>query len=143
VSLRDRWEDIRYSDWYSSLRYFLRYQMWGLSLPPPKPPKPMSPEAAAQMDSLIKALEIGGYDAAPGKLTQGQPLIVEDLSPVMRCVTFEDPGYFEQSALRMLRLRNVARLFRLRSLAHDFDQAALHFEDRAKKASIRFWGRDS
>lgn len=139
MSLRERWEDIRYSDWYSSLRYFLRYTMWGLSLPPPKP---ISPEMMAHLDLLVKAMERSAYEAAPSSLVQGQPLIVEDLSPVMRCVTFEDPGYFKESALRMLRLRNIARFFRLHSLAHDLDLAAIHFEDRAKKADFAWWKRN-
>lgn len=45
------------------------------------------------MDSitaLVKALEAGSYNAAPSSLVQGAALQVEDLSPVMVNVTFED-----------------------------------------------------
>ena len=43
-----------------------------------------------QLQSLMKALEAGSYNAAPGQLAQGAALMVEDLSPVMQLVTFED-----------------------------------------------------
>lgn len=43
-----------------------------------------------QLQSLMKALEAGSYNAAPGQLAQGAALQVEDLSPVMQNVTFED-----------------------------------------------------
>lgn len=43
-----------------------------------------------QLQSLMKALEAGSYNAAPGQLAQGAALMVEDLSPVMQIVTFED-----------------------------------------------------
>jgi hypothetical protein len=43
-----------------------------------------------QLQSLMKALEAGSYNAAPGQLEQGAALMVEDLSPVMHNVTFDD-----------------------------------------------------
>jgi len=43
-----------------------------------------------QLQGLMKALEAGSYNAAPGQLVQGAALMVEDLSPVMHNVTFED-----------------------------------------------------
>lgn len=43
-----------------------------------------------QLQSLMKALEAGSYNAAPGQLVQGAALQVEDLSPVMQNVTFDD-----------------------------------------------------
>lgn len=43
-----------------------------------------------QLQSLMKALEAGSYNAAPGQLVQGAALMVEDLSPVMQNVTFDD-----------------------------------------------------
>lgn len=43
-----------------------------------------------QLNSLMKALEAGSYNAAPGQLVQGAALMVEDLSPVMHNVTFDD-----------------------------------------------------
>jgi hypothetical protein len=46
--------------------------------------------ALEQLQGLVKALEAGGYDAAPGTLVQGSALQTEDLSPVMNNVTFDD-----------------------------------------------------
>jgi hypothetical protein len=43
-----------------------------------------------QMQTLLKALEAGSYNAAPSTLTQGAALQIEDLSPVMHNVTFKD-----------------------------------------------------
>jgi hypothetical protein len=43
-----------------------------------------------QINDLLKALEAGSYNAAPGQLARGAALQVEDLSPVMENVTFED-----------------------------------------------------
>jgi hypothetical protein len=43
-----------------------------------------------QLQSLMKALEAGSYNAAPGQLAQGAALMIEDLSPVMHNVTFDD-----------------------------------------------------
>jgi hypothetical protein len=43
-----------------------------------------------QITDLMKALEAGSYNAAPGQLAQGAALQVEDLSPVMENVTFDD-----------------------------------------------------
>jgi len=43
-----------------------------------------------QLQSLMKALEAGSYMASPGNLEQGAALQVEDLSPVMQNVTFDD-----------------------------------------------------
>jgi len=40
--------------------------------------------------SLVKALEAGSYNAAPGSLVQGSALQVEDLSAVMHLTTFEN-----------------------------------------------------
>lgn len=42
------------------------------------------------VNQLVKALEAGNYDAAPSTLTQGGALQIEDLSPVMNNVTFEN-----------------------------------------------------
>jgi len=43
-----------------------------------------------QIQSLVKALEAGSYNAAPSTLVQGAALQVEDLSPVMHNVTFDE-----------------------------------------------------
>jgi len=40
--------------------------------------------------ALLKALEAGNYNAAPSTLVQGAALQIEDLSPVMENVTFDD-----------------------------------------------------
>jgi hypothetical protein len=44
----------------------------------------------SNLQSLVKALEAGGYNAAPSSLVQGSALQVEDLSPVMELITFEN-----------------------------------------------------
>lgn len=43
-----------------------------------------------ELQSLVKALEAGNYDAAPSTLVQGSALQIEDLSPVMNNVTYDD-----------------------------------------------------
>jgi hypothetical protein len=43
-----------------------------------------------QLQQLVKALEVGSYNASPDSLNQGASLMVEDLSPVMQNVTFDD-----------------------------------------------------
>lgn len=47
-------------------------------------------QAIETINSLVKALEAGSYNAAPSTLVQGAALQIEDLSPVMQNVTFED-----------------------------------------------------
>ena len=42
------------------------------------------------INSLVKALEAGSYNAAPSTLVQGAALQVENLSPVLQNVTFDD-----------------------------------------------------
>jgi hypothetical protein len=44
----------------------------------------------ANIQSLVKALEAGQYNAAPSTLVQGSALQIEDLSPVMQNVTFDN-----------------------------------------------------
>jgi hypothetical protein len=43
-----------------------------------------------QLEQLVKALEVGSYNTTPDSLSQGAALQVEDLSPVMQNVTFDD-----------------------------------------------------
>ena len=43
-----------------------------------------------KLEELKKALEAGGYNAAPGALTQGSAIQMEDLSPVMNVATYDD-----------------------------------------------------
>ncbi len=52
-----------------------------------------------QIQSLMKALEAGGYNAAPSTLTQGSALQIENLSPVMNNVTFSDKHIKLQKSL--------------------------------------------
>lgn len=47
-------------------------------------------EVVAKIEELKKALEAGGYNAAPGSLNQGSALQHEDLSAQMNVTTFED-----------------------------------------------------
>lgn len=42
------------------------------------------------IQALVKALEAGGYNAAPSTLVQGAALQIEDLSPVMNNLTFDN-----------------------------------------------------
>lgn len=46
--------------------------------------------AIESIQSLVKALEAGNYNAAPSTLVQGAALQIEDLSPVMENVTYDD-----------------------------------------------------
>ncbi len=55
---------------------------------PPTPGEPMS--VLDEFQALAKALEAGNYDARPGSLVQGGALQVEDLSTVMKVVTFDN-----------------------------------------------------
>lgn len=42
------------------------------------------------LEQLVKTLEAGNYNSAPSTLVQGSSLQIEDLSPVMHNVTFDD-----------------------------------------------------
>lgn len=52
-----------------------------------------------QLQSLMKALEAGSYNAAPSTLVQGSALQIEDLSNVMQNVTFGDQHIKMQKSL--------------------------------------------
>lgn len=54
-----------------------------------------------QLNDLVKALDAGSYNAAPGTLSQGAALQIEDLSPVMENVTFDDSHIKLQKMLGM------------------------------------------
>jgi hypothetical protein len=90
------------------------------------------------LQKLVEALDGGAIEARPASLTQGSPLKVESLDAVMRVVMFEDPGTFKLWARRCSRLSRVFRFFRMHSWAHMADQAALHFEERERRATVRF-----
>lgn len=55
----------------------------------------------ANIQALVKALEAGGYNAAPSSLVQGAALQVEDLSPVMQNVTYDN------SHIKLQKMLNV------------------------------------
>lgn len=57
--------------------------------------------AIESIQALVKALEAGGYNAAPSSLVQGAALQVEDLSPVMENVTFDDSHIKLQKMLKV------------------------------------------
>jgi hypothetical protein len=58
-------------------------------------------DAMQKIEDLIKALDLGSYNAAPGTLTQGGALQVEDVSPVMHVVTFGDKDIKLQKELKV------------------------------------------
>jgi hypothetical protein len=88
------------------------------------------------LQKLVAALEKGGYEAEKCGLVSGQPLIVEDLAPIMKVVTYGDPGVYRDWERRCLRIAKVFRFFRMNNWAHMTEQAAYHFEDRKKYYSI-------
>jgi hypothetical protein len=51
--------------------------------------------------ALLKALEAGSYNAAPGTLVQGAALQIEDLSSTMQVVTFDDSHIKLQKMLKV------------------------------------------
>jgi hypothetical protein len=55
-----------------------------------------------KLEELKKALEAGGYNAAPGSLTQGSALQMEDLSPVMNVATFDDTAIKLQKLFKVV-----------------------------------------
>jgi hypothetical protein len=57
--------------------------------------------ASEVTQALLKALEAGSYNAAPGTLVQGPALQIEDLSGVMQLVTFDDSHIKLQKMLKV------------------------------------------
>lgn len=47
-------------------------------------------DVIGEIQNLVKALEAGGYNAAPSTLTQGAALQTEDLSNIMQVVTYDE-----------------------------------------------------
>lgn len=64
-----------------------------------------------QIQSLIKAMEAGNYNAAPSTLVQGAALQVEDLSPVMHNVTFDESHIKLQKALKVVPCKSTLAQF--------------------------------
>lgn len=65
------------------------------------------------VQTLVKALEAGNYDAAPSTLVQGGALQIEDLSPVMENVTFEQ---------KHLKLQKIVGSTSCKSVLAQFDR---------------------
>jgi hypothetical protein len=61
----------------------------------------MSNGVLNKIEELMKALELGSYNAAPSTLEQGSALQVEDVSPVMHVVTFGDQHIKLQKELKV------------------------------------------
>jgi hypothetical protein len=61
----------------------------------------MSNTVLNKIEELMKSLELGSYNAAPGSLEQGSALQVEDVSPVMHVVTFGDQHLKLQKELKV------------------------------------------
>lgn len=57
--------------------------------------------ASEVTQALLKALEAGNYNAAPSTLLQGSALQIEDLSPVMHNVTFDESHIKLQKMLKV------------------------------------------
>lgn len=57
--------------------------------------------ASEVTQALVKALEAGSYNAAPGTLVQGAALQIEDLSSVMHVVTFDEKHIKLQKMLKV------------------------------------------
>lgn len=90
----------------------------------------------AQLESLIKALEAGSYNAAPGTLVQGAALQVEDLSPVMENVTFGDEHIKLQGMLSSKSCKStLAQFDRQLSYGHFGGSAQLEGNLGAEKTS--------
>ena len=60
----------------------------------------------SELEALQKALSCGGYNAAPGQLMHGSALQVEDLSVVLKMVTFTMATFTDNKKLARL-LRNL------------------------------------
>lgn len=63
------------------------------------------------LQSLVKALEGGGYNGAPSTLTQGSALQVEDLSNVMELTTFDNEHLRLQSMIETESVKSTLAQF--------------------------------
>jgi hypothetical protein len=88
------------------------------------------------LQELVAALEKGNYEAQNVGLVSGQPLKIESLEPVMRCVTYGDPECYRRWEARCLRLAKVFRFFRMNNWASMIVDAAIHFEAQKKRYTI-------
>lgn len=58
-----------------------------------------------KIEELIKALDLGSYAGAPGSHVQGSALQVEDVSPVMHVVTFNDKDIKLQKDIKSSKMK--------------------------------------
>ena len=63
------------------------------------------------IQSLIKALEAGNYNAAPSTLTQGSALMIEDISSVINVTTYKDEHIFLQREIDVSSSKSVLAQF--------------------------------
>jgi hypothetical protein len=80
-----------------------------------------------KIEDLIKALELGSYNAAPGSLVQGSALQVEDVSPVMHNVTFSDQHIKLQKEVKSSKTKGQLYQFN-RQLSYGFFGGAAQAE---------------
>ena len=79
------------------------------------------------LTDLVKALEAGGYDAAPSTLVQGAALQIEDLSPVMNNVTYDSTHIKLQKMLKTESCKSTLAQFD-RQLSYGQFGAAAQYE---------------
>lgn len=72
---------------------------------------PQTAAAMAQIESLIKALDAGSYNVAPGSLNQGAALQIEDLASVIENVTFGDEHLKLQAMLGVKGVKSTLAQF--------------------------------
>jgi hypothetical protein len=80
-----------------------------------------------QIEALTKAMEAGSYDTAPSTLTQGASLQIEDLSPVMQVVTWDDSRIKLQKLLKAESCKSTLAQFD-RQLSYGMFGGAAQFE---------------
>lgn len=76
------------------------------------------------VNDLVKALEAGGVDAAPSTLTQGSALQIEDLSPVMNLITFDNTHIKLQNKMSVVSCKSTLAQFDRQLSYGDFGNAA-------------------
>lgn len=74
-------------------------------------------DSLGTVQQLIKALGAGNYNVAPSQLLQGAALQIEDLSPVMQNVTFQDKALVIQQMVRVESCKSMLVQFD-RQLSH-------------------------
>src|ERR1017187_373976 len=84
-------------------------------------------QAMNQLTDLVKALEAGGYDAAPSSLVQGSALEIEDLTSVMNLVTYDSTHIKLQKMLKTESCKSTLAQFD-RQLSYGIFGGAAQFE---------------